>query len=186
MVCYIQGLVQIFTNIKTHKCYTSGFCLNWAVCGPTHNWDHWQLILMSSREQNSHCCSSLLVTAGLPFLGLLAGWAAAIPKSHKSSLKLMLIANFCYIKIPFFSTVVLYVAVNSFHVLFHPGACLLCRSSFSTVRIQAFPNSGKYSLWDSLLQFWRGKKYFISSFFSCIHSFPQGSFWVFSIYFNLH
>lgn len=72
------------------------------MCGPTHNWDHWQLILMSPREQNSHCCSSLLVTAGLPFLGLLAGWAAAIPKSHKSSLKLMLIANFCYIKIPFF------------------------------------------------------------------------------------
>lgn len=103
MVCYIQGLVQIFTNIKTHEYYTSGFCLNWAVCGPTHNWDHWQLILMSSREQNSHCCTSLLVTAGLPFLGLLAGWAAAIPKSHKSSLKLMLIANFCYIKILFFS-----------------------------------------------------------------------------------
>ena len=56
---------------------------------------------MSPREQNSHCCSSLLVTAGLPFLGLLAGWAAAIPKSHKSPPKLMLIANFCYNKIPF-------------------------------------------------------------------------------------
>ena len=157
------------------------------MCGPTHNWDHWQLILMSPREQNSHCCSSLLVTAGLPFLGLLAGWAAAIPKSHKSSLKLMLIANFCYIKIPFFffSTVFLYVAVDSFHALFHPGTCLICRSSFSTVRIQAFPNLGKITLWDSLLQFWRGKKYFISSFFSCIHSFPQGNFWIFSIYFNL-
>lgn len=69
------------------------------MCGPTHNWDHWQLILVSPREQNSHCCGSSLETAGLPFLGLLAGWAAAVPKSHKSSVKLILIANFCYIKV---------------------------------------------------------------------------------------
>lgn len=156
------------------------------MCGPTHNWDHWQLILMSPREQNSHCCSSLLVTAGLPFLGLLAGWAAAIPKSHKSSLKLMLIANFCYIKIPFFFFHCFFVCCSRFFPCsLSPRNMFDLQISFSTVRIQAFPNSGKITLWDSLLQFWRGKKYFISSFFSCIHSFPQGNFWIFSIYFNL-
>lgn len=116
MMRYFRGLTQIFTNSKAHKCYTLNFCFNLVVCGPTYNQYHWQLILMSPREQNSHCCGSSLETAGLPFLGQLAGWAAAVSKSHKSPLELILIANFCYIKILFF-TVLLYVAVDSSHAL---------------------------------------------------------------------
>lgn len=99
LVYPFRGLAQNFTNIMAYKCRALGFCLNWVVCGPSHNWDHWQLSLPSPREQNSHCCRSSLETAGLPFLGWLAGCAAAVPKSHKSPVKLILIANFCYIKI---------------------------------------------------------------------------------------
>lgn len=128
------------------------------MCGPTHNWDHWQLILVSPREQNSHCCGSSLETAGLPFLGLLAGWAAAVPKSHKSSVKLILIANFCYIKVlKKKKNGFLCVALDSFHALFHPSKCLVCES-FSTVKIQAFPNSGKNYFLRHVAAVFNGKK----------------------------
>lgn len=140
--------------------------------------DHWQLILMSPREQNSHCCSSSLETAGLPCLRWLAGWAAAVSKSHKSPPKLILIANFCYINTLFFFNCMLQW-ILPIHC-FTASPCKVC--VLQVLKFHCKDTSIPQLLKKLLSQSWMGlKSFFFFLFFSCIHNSPQGSFGIFNI-----
>jgi hypothetical protein len=99
----------------------------------------------------------------------LAGWAAAFPKSHKSPEKLILIANFCYIKDSY--NVCLYAAMDSFHALIHPAKCVGCRFHISIVKIPIFSNFGEKKLLSEITSFEWANPLFLP-FFHCIHGHP--------------
>lgn len=129
-----------------HNCCTLGFCLNWVVCGPAHNRDHWQLILLSPREQNSHCCGSLLETAGLPFL---LGWQGGqlwFPSHTNHQWSLFWLITSATSR-HFFNCFFFFFFPVCWGRFF-PAKWLGSRSSIYTGKIRAFSHSGKMTPWD--------------------------------------
>lgn len=153
-----------------HNCCTLGFCLNWVVCGPAHNRDHWQLILLSPREQNSHCCGSLLETAGLPFLlGWQGGqlWSPSHTNHQWSLFWLITSATSRHFFNCFFFFFFLYVEVDSSQQNGWAAGPLFI--------LERFEHSPTLEKWLPeifvLLQFWMGKSsVFFFLIWSCIHN----------------